>query len=370
VRGGRSAVALVRVASDYKISLWGLEKGSEEYQVALADCHGRAAQKVLRLCREQAGVYIKAGQLLAALRPVIPQQFTDTLAQLCDDAPQSPLHDVKRVFREEMGTDMEEMFYHVEPEPIGCASLAQVHKAWLKQGDGSKGQMVALKVQHAWMSKHTASDTLAMEAAARILQTIFPDIDVKWLIPLFRRNLQSELNFLSEARNMQRCAYNFEGTVGVRVPQLLQRFTSRRILTMEFIQGVKVNDVTGLQAQGFEPALVGREVTKLFGEMVFCHGFVHCDPHPGNLLVAPRHGAALAAAAGSRSWKGGGREFDVVILDHGLYREIAPAMRRGYCEMYLPFPVSACLPVCLRVCVCVCVCVVVCVHVWPVPVCL
>ena len=258
VRGSRAAVALVRVAADYKISLRGLEKSTDEYRAALAECHSRAAQSVLQLCRQQAGVYIKAGQLLASLRPVLPQQFTETLAQLCDDAPRSPLHDVRRVFREEMGADMEQIFHHVDPEPIGCASLAQVHKAWLRQDDGSEGRMVALKVQHAWMSRHTRSDTLVMEAAASILELLFPAIEIKWLIPVFRRNLESELNFLSEARNMQRCAFNFQDMVGVRVPTLLEHLTSRRILTMEFINGVKVNDVDSLRARGFDPVLVAR----------------------------------------------------------------------------------------------------------------
>jgi len=329
VRGSRAAVALVRVAADYKISLRGLEKSTDEYRAALAECHSRAAQSVLQLCRQQAGVYIKAGQLLASLRPVLPQQFTETLAQLCDDAPRSPLHDVRRVFREEMGADMEQIFHHVDPEPIGCASLAQVHKAWLRQDDGGEGRMVALKVQHAWMSRHTRSDTLVMEAAASILELLFPAIEIKWLIPVFRRNLESELNFLSEARNMQRCAFNFQDMVGVRVPTLLEHLTSRRILTMEFINGVKVNDVDSLRARGFDPVLVASNVTRIFGEMVFCHGFVHCDPHPGNMLVVPRHEPAATAARGR-----GKNEFDVVVLDHGLYREISPAMRRGYCEMW------------------------------------
>jgi aarF domain-containing kinase len=242
VRGGRAALAVVRVAADYKVSLWGLDKGSTQYTQALEDCHSRAAEKVLQLCRTQAGVYIKAGQLLASLRPVVPRQYTDALAQLCDDAPQSLLHDVRRVFREDLGADMEQLFHHIDPEPIGCASLAQVHKAWLKGRDGGAGQMVAVKVQHAWMSKHTQSDTLVMETAAGILELLFPGVEIRWLIPVFRRNLSSELNFLCEAANMQRCARNFAGDAGVRVPQLFERFTSRRVLTMEFIDGIKVND--------------------------------------------------------------------------------------------------------------------------------
>ena len=155
VRGSRAAMALLAVMSDYKWSLWGLEKGSEEYTVALAGCHSRAALEVLTLCRQQAGVYIKAGQFLASLRPVLPRQFTDTLAQLCDDAPQSPMHDVRRVVREETGAELEALFARFDPTPVGCASLAQVHRAWLKSADDREGNMVAVKVQHAWMSMHT-----------------------------------------------------------------------------------------------------------------------------------------------------------------------------------------------------------------------
>jgi hypothetical protein len=233
---------------------------------------------------------------------------------------------VLRVIRQELGAEMEQIFYRLDPEPIGCASLAQVHKAWLKEADGSEGQMVALKVQHAWMSKHTRSDTLVMEAAVAILESVFRELDVKWIIPVFQRNIESELNFLSEASNMRRCAYNFEGVPGVRVPELVESLTTKRVLAMEFVHGVKVNDLAGLRAEGFDPALVGRELTKIFGEMVFCHGFVHCDPHPGNMLVTHRR-----PDRGKRVSRG---EFDVVVLDHGLYREIAPAMRRAYCELW------------------------------------
>ena len=139
---------------------------------------------------------------------------------------------------------------------------------------------------------------------------------------------------------MQRCAHNFAGDPGVRVPALVPHLTSKRVLAMEYIDGIKVNDVAGLRAAGFDPVLVGRAVTRVFGEMVFCHGFVHCDPHPGNMLVSWSHRGSASQGA-SRGGPGGGEQgrgmrdgFDIVVLDHGLYKELATATRRGYCEMW------------------------------------
>jgi len=107
---------------------------------------------------------------------------------------------------------------------------------------------------------------------------------------------------------------------------------------VEFIDGIKVNDVARLEAAGFDPARVGREVTRIFGEMVFCHGFVHCDPHPGNMLVTRPLGVAAGTDGGAHGRGGrlraGGGGFDIVVLDHGLYRELGNEMRRGYCEMW------------------------------------
>jgi hypothetical protein len=137
------------VMADYKYSLSGLMRGSEEYREALSSCHRlvqfcqdmlsslvsffhsfshlrRAARRLLDLCRRQAGVYIKAGQHLSSLRPAIPSEFTDTLSTLHDDAPQSSMHDVKRVMKEDMGVEKDDLFQWFEPIPLGCASLAQV----------------------------------------------------------------------------------------------------------------------------------------------------------------------------------------------------------------------------------------------------
>uniref|UniRef100_A0A7S0E1Z2 ABC1 atypical kinase-like domain-containing protein n=1 Tax=Hanusia phi TaxID=3032 RepID=A0A7S0E1Z2_9CRYP len=323
-RACRSFWVLGKVAVDYKRTIF-LHKSTEQYKEELSKCHRRSAEELLRLCKKQAGVYIKAGQHISSLRPVIPAEYTDTLSCLCDKAPQSTLQDVERVFRDDTGMEMKDVFEDFDPVPVGCASLAQVHKARLKQRSTQSQQLpeiVAVKVQHSWMSQHTESDLLAVEYVASVIELLFKGVQVKWILPVFRSNLDTELDFRSECANLKRCAHNFRNDVDIRVPELVEHLCSKRVLTMEFIDGVKIDDRKALVEQGIDPTKVAQSVTKLFGEMIFLHGFVHCDPHPGNMLVQK--------VTGGRS----GRNYNLVVLDHGLYRDISSDSRKIYCSLW------------------------------------
>lgn len=175
---------------------------------------------------------------------------------------------------------------------------------------------------------------------------------------MFEQNLLRELDFRIECDNARRCARNLAGNPSVAVPETfpgphparasLRRLSrprgegrwlprrgaahrgrrggaalcSERVITMDFAPGVKVDDVAGLRAAGFDPAAVGALVASAFGEMIFLHGFVHCDPHPGNMFVRWR------AVGASR------RAPQIVLLDHGLYREVAPGTRLTYCKLW------------------------------------
>uniref|UniRef100_A0A7S4NHC3 ABC1 atypical kinase-like domain-containing protein n=1 Tax=Guillardia theta TaxID=55529 RepID=A0A7S4NHC3_GUITH len=323
-RACRSFWVLGKVAVDYKRTIF-LYKSTDQYKEELSKCHRRSADELLRLCQKQAGVYIKAGQHISSLRPVIPAEFTDTLSCLCDKAPQSTLQDVERVFRDDIGMEMSDVFEDFDPVPVGCASLAQVHKARLKKRSALPEQFpetVAVKVQHSWMSQHTESDLLAVEVVAAVIELLFKGVQVKWILPVFRSNLDTELDFRSECANLKQCAYNFRNDVDIRVPLLVEHLCSKRVLTMEFIEGVKIDDKEKLIQQGIDPTKVAQSVTKLFGEMIFLHGFVHCDPHPGNMLVQK--------VTNGRT----GRNYNLVVLDHGLYREISSESRKTYCTLW------------------------------------
>lgn len=337
-RGARAFSVFGSAAIDYKWSLYGMDHEADEYKHALEACHARAADRLLLLCSTQAGVYIKAGQLLASTRPFIPSEFSSKLSHLHDNAPQSPMEDVGRVFHQDMGLEIGKIFEWFDPSPLGCASLAQVHKAGLKTESGGV-DVVAVKVQHAWMSQHTASDLTAMLWVARAIELSFPGVEVQWLLPVFRASLSKELDFRLEHQNAARCATNFKRDDSVYVPKNIDRLCSRRILTMEYIDGIKVDEIQQLEARGFDPKAVAHMVTRVFGEMVFHHGFVHCDPHPGNMLVrwAPSKTSSSASASkgisGQTASRGGLPQ--LVILDHGLYREIDEGVRVNYCRLWL-----------------------------------
>lgn len=136
----------------------------------------------------------------------------------------------------------------------------------------------------------------------------------------FNRNLPLELDFGHEARNSQRVARNFAADPTFATPRIVWPLTGPRVLTMEFVRGFKPNDLGALRAHGVAPEAVVALLGRVFHEQVFSHGFVHCDPHPGNVLLRP------APATG---------RLQLVLLDHGLYRELAPPFVTDYARLWL-----------------------------------
>eukprot|EP00696_Hemimastix_kukwesjijk_P006925 gnl/Hemi2/18768_TR6209_c0_g1_i1.p1 gnl/Hemi2/18768_TR6209_c0_g1~~gnl/Hemi2/18768_TR6209_c0_g1_i1.p1 ORF type:complete len:530 (-),score=98.10 gnl/Hemi2/18768_TR6209_c0_g1_i1:123-1712(-) len=314
----RTAVVLRCLAVsvyDYKMTLSGIPPESPRHDELAKQAHLRTAKRLLRLALELGGVFVKAGQHVESLRPAIPAEFTDTLSALQDRASPSSMEDVRRVLKEEFGAEIPQIFSTFDEQPVGSASLAQVHRATLLDGT-----QVAVKVQHARLRATAAADMAALERVTRIVAWCFKDYQFEWILPEFRTNLFLELDFEHEAQNAERTAHNFRHTDSVYIPKVFWPHTKRRVLTMEFVHGCKVTDRGCLARNGFDKHEVARAVVDLFGDMVYSHGFIHCDPHPGNIFVRqnPQHPSRP----------------QIVLLDHGLYREIDPTFRLNYCRLW------------------------------------
>eukprot|EP00899_Mesostigma_viride_P018760 jgi/Mesvir1/26886/Mv20618-RA.2 len=162
------------------------------------------------------------------------------------------------------------------------------------------GERVAVKIQYPGLEQRVAVDLIMMRLLARGLELAFKDFQFQWLLPEFTKQLARELDFIAEGRNCDRVARAFRGWRHVAVPRIHWDISSRRVLTMEFIDGVKVNDVSGLQRHGLDIATVARTLTQVMSEMIFVHGFVHGDPHPGNVLVRkmPSHQGERSGGTG------------------------------------------------------------------------
>ena len=307
----------VLAAREYKYGAYmALPAGSEERHAALAGVHQRSAERLLEVCLAHGGMYTKLGQFVASMRHALPPQYPEVLAACQDKAPAVGLDAVRGVVERELGRALGEVFSEFEPEPIGAASLAQVHRAV----SAATGERVAVKVQYPALAAQVEADLRTMRVLAWVVGAAFEGHDYEWLLPEFEGSITAELDFRVEAQNAARTAANFadEPKVGlphpepqtpgldgraldpqVYVPRTHASLSTRRLLTMEFIDGAKLSEPGALAARGLDAAALAPLVSSTFSRMIFEFGFVHCDPHPGNLLArrAPAGGGAGSGAA-------------------------------------------------------------------------
>ncbi|CAN0072832.1 unnamed protein product, partial [Discosporangium mesarthrocarpum] len=220
--------------------------------------------------------------------------------------------------------------------------LSQVHRAVTKSG-----KEVAVKLQYPGLEKQVEKDMKTMRLLAYLLGSYFPEYQYTWLFPEFEESISLELDFIQEGTNAERVSRMFRDRSDVTVPTIHWDYSTRRVLTMDFIRGLKITDRQGIEEQGMDPSEVAHTVTRTFGDMIHCHGFVHCDPHPGNLMVQVLPSGDDRGEGGSEAVQAnGGREIgqskgkvkhQVVVLDHGMYRRLDPGFRHTYCRLWKAF---------------------------------
>ena len=319
--------------------------GSPEREAAKEKVHEQIAAECLTLAEQNGGIYNKAAQFIASLQggagdAGIPKAYVKALSVLTDKAPFRPFEDMDACFREEYGISSKEAFASIDETPIAAASLAQVHRAKTKDG-----RDVAVKMQYPWLRHQLASDFAVF---AMFGQQIKPGgFDLSWLVRDFQISLTAELDFEGEASNAERCASNFRRRRrrDAMTPGVVREWTSKRVLTTEFVPNMtRCNDPKALRDAGFDPAAVGATLASVFSEMLFVDGFVHGDPHAGNVYVRERVESrdesreesrdVIAASSATTTNK----DPQIVLLDHGLYHELSDDLRGELCAL-----VSACV---------------------------
>ncbi|KAG9416342.1 hypothetical protein AC1031_000741 [Aphanomyces cochlioides] len=252
----------------------------KEYKMALREYNLRTAQRLLHVCKLNGGVFTKMGQQLASLNHALPAEYTTTLSELQDQALPVSFEVAKSAVERELGGPLKEFFSEFDESPIAAASLAQVHHAVTKDG-----KEVAVKIQYPLLAQQVDSDLWTVRQALLAIEKVW-DINVAWIMPEIENALEAELNFESEKKNSRKIKHLFRAMPWVYIPEVYDDLSTDRILTMEYIHGVKVTDTkTIINKLGLKPEDVAGKVSSMFAEMVFCSGFVHCDPHPGNLFV-------------------------------------------------------------------------------------
>jgi ubiquinone biosynthesis protein len=241
-------------------------------------------QERLRLALEELGpTFIKFGQILSSRRDFVTDEYYEELCKLHDEVPTFPGSEAKRIIKEDLEARAEELFATFDADALAGASIAQVHVGTLH--DGTK---VAIKVQRPDIWKTIALDLAIIADLARFLDRHVPEIAVLnpvGVVHEFSETLKKELDFTNEAVNAERFGQQFEENANIYVPRIFRDVSSERVLTMEFISGVRINDVPALEANGIDPVQLSERTTVLIYEMIFDHGFFHGDPHPGNITI-------------------------------------------------------------------------------------
>jgi ubiquinone biosynthesis protein len=240
----------------------------------------------MRMAVEELGpTYIKLGQILSTRPDLLPADVIHELSKLQDAVPPHPFEALKEIIEAELQAPMEDIFSFLSDTPIASASIGQVHHGRLKNGED-----VAVKIQRPDIQKTIEIDLEIMLHIAtlmeRHIEELAPHRPVK-VVEEFARTLEKELDYTLEAANMARFRKNFWDDPTVFVPQVYFEISTGRILTMAFVEGIKVSQLDRLDAAGMDRQLIVIHGTDLILKQVLIHGFFHADPHPGNFFILP-----------------------------------------------------------------------------------
>ena len=263
--------------------------------------HQRGATRLLDTAVALGGTLIKAGQIASVRGDLLPAAYVEQLASLQDRVPPHPWSTIEAAIRREFGRPLDEVFADLDPQPVAAASLAQVHR-----GTMHDHRQVAIKVQYPEMPDLVSADLAALGAIVRGLGRLEPGIRLTPVLEHLRSTLPLEMDFGHEAAAMTQLRAALSHRDDVVIPEVIRELSTRRVLVMDFVDGIKITDNAALQQAGIDPRSVAALLNDVYAEQVLQLGLLHADPHPGNLLIQP----------GPR----------LVILDHGLTVELRPAL--------------------------------------------
>lgn len=270
-----------------------------------------AARRFRTLAVGLGGVWIKVGQFLSARVDVLPEWVTSELVGLQDEVPAERTEHMLAVIEAEFGRAANECYARFDPQPLASASLGQVHRAKLPDGEA-----VVVKVQRPGIEDIIRVDLAALQVAVGWLKrfkVITRRADLKALLSEFSSTLWAELDYLAEARNARAFGDMFAQVPELHIPVTHEQFTTRRVLTLEDVYFIKINDHATIEAAGADLSDVAQLLFQTYLRQIFMEGFFHADPHPGNLFVEP-----LEAG----NWR-------LVFVDFGMVGRLTPRAKEG-----------------------------------------
>lgn len=244
----------------------------------------------VRLALESLGpIFVKFGQVLSTRRDLLPPEYADELAKLQDRVEPFSGEQAKQLIEQSLKQSIETIFFSFEIQPVASASVAQVHRAFLKQADGSCGREVAVKVLRPGLQKVIEQDLALMRTLATFIERYSVDgkrLKPKEVVAEFDGYLHDELDLMHEAANASQLRRNFIGSSQLLVPEVFFDLCTRDVLVLEWMKGVPIGRVETLRKMGVDMKTLAKAGVEIFFTQVFRHGFFHADMHPGNIFVA------------------------------------------------------------------------------------
>ena len=248
----------------------------------------RTPQENLRLAFEELGTtFIKLGQILSTRPDLLPEEYCQELRKLQDQTSPVSFLEIREVVEQELKKPIEEIFAEFDPAPLASASIAQVHRAVLK--DGNK---VAVKVQKPGVEEKVISDLEILFYLANLADrlTSFAPLTFSEMVTEFQKSLMREIDFLYEAVNARRFRENFSDFEGVYIPRVFDEYTTTRVLTLELIEGFNLSQMAEKGQLQIDGPFLARRGAEAVLKMIFEDGFFHADPHPGNIMIREETG--------------------------------------------------------------------------------
>lgn len=227
--------------------------------------------------------FIKLAQILSSRPDLITPEYAHEFKKLQDKVPPFPSEEAKQIIENEFNVSVNDVFSEFEAASVAAASIAQVHNATLQSGE-----KVIVKVQRPEIREILETDIVILGAIARLLLKYIPEsklFDPEGIVHEFARTVRKELDFVTEAKNAQRFQRNFSGSDDVYIPKIFTGLLSGKVIVMERLEGVKIDDLAGIETMGIDKREIARKGVDAYFKMIFEDGFFHADPHPGNLFV-------------------------------------------------------------------------------------